>query len=251
VPDPGRDTICRVRRGGYRSRTAAARALAAVRDPYGGSGRAALTVGGWLREWVDSRHALAPSTLKSYRDHIRLYLEPGLGLILLTELNTHDLVVFYKTLARRTTTCGRTPLSAATMERLNMTLRAALNAARREGLITRNPASEIALRGLRRGETIGLRWCGLDLDRGIGYVCRQRVRLRGQLLETPPKTKTSTRLLVFDRTTTTVLRAHRARQNAECAATGVEPSGYVFTDLHRQPLRPEYLYYAFTTRSRS
>jgi integrase len=302
VPDPGGDTVRRVRRGGYRSRTAAVRALAAVHDPYGEPGRAALTVGGWLREWIDSRHNLAPSTLKSYRDHIRLYLEPGLGLIPLTELNTHDLVVFYKALAKRTTSRDGTPLSAATLERANMTLRAALNAARRQGLITRNPASEIALprgrrpravvwtedlvaewrrtgarppvavwtaaqtarflascrehrlyaayhlialRGLRRGETIALRWCDLDLDRSIGYICRQRVRLRGQMLETPPKTESSVRLLVFDRTTTAVLRAHRARQTAECAATGVEPSGYVFTDLKGQPLRPEYLYYAF------
>jgi integrase len=302
VPDPGGDTVRRVRRGGYRSRTAALRALAAVRDPYGEPGRAALTVGGWLREWIDSRHNLAPSTLKSYRDHIRLYLEPGFGLIPLTELNTHDLVIFYKTLAKRTTARDHTPISAATLERINVTLRAALNAARRQGLINRNPATEIALprgrrpravvwtedliaewrrtgahppvavwtatqtarflascrehrlyaayhlialRGLRRGEAIALRWCDLDLDRGVGYICRQRIRLRGQMLETPPKTESSVRLLVFDRTTTAVLRAHRAKQIAECAAAGVEPSGYVLTDLHGQPLRPEYLYYMF------
>lgn len=302
VPDPGGDTIRRVRRGGYRSRTAAVRALAAVRNPYTDPGRATLTVGGWLREWIETRHHLAPSTLKSYREHIQLHLEPGLGLIPLAELNTHDLVLFYKTLARRTTARDHTPLSAATLERANMTLRAALNAARRQGLIDRNPASEIALprgrrpravvwtddliaqwrrtgvrppvavwtaaqtarflascrehrlyaayhlialRGLRRGETIGLRWCDLDLDRGIGYICRQRVRLREQVLETAPKTETSTRLLVLDRTTVAVLRQHRAWQIAACAATGSEPSGYVFTDLRGQPLHPEYLYYAF------
>jgi integrase len=103
----------------------------------------------------------------------------------------------------------------------------------------------IALRGLRRGEAIGLRWCDLDLDRGIGYICRQRVRLREQVLETAPKTETSIRLLTLDRTTVTVLRQHRARQLAFCAATKSEPSGYVFTDLRGQPLHPEYLYYAF------
>jgi integrase len=103
----------------------------------------------------------------------------------------------------------------------------------------------IALRGLRRGEAIGLRWCDLDLDRGIGYICRQRVRLRDQVLETPPKTETSIRLLILDRTTVAILRQHRAWQIAACAATGSEPSGYVFTDLRGQPLHPEYLYYAF------
>jgi len=301
VPDPGGNTVRRVRRGGYRSRTTASRALASVRNPYTEPGRAALTVGGWLREWIETRHGLAPSTLKSYREHIQLRLEPGLGLIPLTELDTHDLVVFYRRLARHTPARGHAPLSAA-IQRVNTTLRAALNAARRQGLIDRNPVSEIALprgrrpravvwtddliaqwrrtgahppvavwtaaqtarflascrehrlyaafhlialRGLRRGETIALRWCDLDLDRGVGYICRQRVRIGGQIYETPPKTETSIRLLILDRTTVTVLRQHRAWQIAACAATGSEPSGYVFTNLHGQPLHPEYLYYAF------
>jgi integrase len=301
VPDPGGGQVRRVRRGGYRSHSAAARALAAVRHPYTDGGRAALTVGGWLREWIETRHHLAPSTLKSYREHIQLHLEPGLGLIPLTELDVHDLVVFYQGLAKRRRTRDRAALSSATIQRVNTTLRAALNAARKQGLIDRNAASEIALprgrrpravvwtddliaqwrrtgthppvavwiatqtarflascrehrlyaayhlialRGLRRGETIGLRWCDLDLDQGIGYICRQRVRLREQVLETPPKTETSIRLLILDRTTVAVLRHHRARQLAFCAATSSEPSGYVFTDLRGQPLHPEYLYYA-------
>jgi integrase len=276
--------------------------LAAVRHPYTDPGRTALTVGGWLHEWIETRHHLASSTLKSYREHIQLHLEPGLGLIPLAELDVHDLVAFHRTLAKRRRTRDRAPLSAATIQRVNTTLRAALNAARRQGLIDRNPASEIALprgrrpravvwtddlitewrrtgirppvsvwtaaqtarflascrehrlyaayhlialRGLRRGEAIGLRWCDLDLDRGIGYICRQRVRLREQVLETAPKTETSIRPLILDRTTVTVLRQHRARQIAACTATKSEPSGYVFTDLRGQPLHPEYLYYSF------
>src|SRR6266849_9447902 len=114
-----------------------------------------------------------------------------------------------------------TPVSAATLNRIRATLRAALNAAIRRGLITGNPATQaelprarrpravvwtpgriehwqrtgerppvavwtaaqtaqflhaiaehrlyaayhlIALRGLRRGEAAGLRWCDVDLD---------------------------------------------------------------------------------------
>lgn len=154
VPDPDGGQVRRVRRGGYHSRNTAARALAAVRYPYTDPGRVGLTVGGWLREWIETRHGLAPSTLKSYREHIRLYLEPGLGLIPLTELNTHDLVVLYKALARRTTAHDHTPLSAATIARSNATLRTALNTARRHGLIDRNPASEIALPRGRRPKAL-------------------------------------------------------------------------------------------------
>ena len=46
LPDPGGGQVRRVRRGGYGSRTAATRTLAAVRNPYTDPGRAALTVGG-------------------------------------------------------------------------------------------------------------------------------------------------------------------------------------------------------------
>jgi len=156
VPDPDGGTVRRVRRGGYHSRTAASRALATVRDPYTEPGRAALTVGGWLREWIETRQGLAPSTLKSYREHIELHLVPGLGLIPLTELGVYDLVAFYRTLAKRRRNGDRAALSAATIQRVNSTLRTALNAARRQGLITRNPASEIALpEAVARGQ-----WCG-------------------------------------------------------------------------------------------
>lgn len=61
---------------------------------------------------------LRPSTVKSYRNHIRLDPEPSLGLIPLTELNTHHLIVMYKALARRPTARDHTrcpqPLSCAT-----------------------------------------------------------------------------------------------------------------------------------------
>jgi len=125
-------------------------------------------VGGWLREWIETRHGLAPSTLKSYREHILLHLEPGLGLIPLAELDTHDLVVFYRALAKRATARDRAPLSAATIERVNATLRAALNAARRQGLITRNPATEIALpRGRRPGAVV---WTDDLIAHGLGTV---------------------------------------------------------------------------------
>ncbi len=45
----------------------------------------------------------------------------------------------------------------------------------------------IALRGLRRGEAIGLRWVDLDLDRRELTVSRQLVHVDGQLIECPRK----------------------------------------------------------------
>ncbi|MBR7826253.1 tyrosine-type recombinase/integrase [Actinospica sp. MGRD01-02] len=45
----------------------------------------------------------------------------------------------------------------------------------------------------------------------------------------------------MDRTTTAVLRRHRARQQAESVKNGTMPSGYVFTNLRGAPLNPDRL----------
>jgi integrase len=103
----------------------------------------------------------------------------------------------------------------------------------------------IALRGLRRGEAVGLRWCDLDLQRGLCFITHQIQRRDGEIVQGPPKTPTSVRAVALDRTTVKVLKAHRKRQEAECRACGVVPSGFVFTRVDGQPLAPEYLYRRF------
>jgi integrase len=46
----------------------------------------------------------------------------------------------------------------------------------------------IALRGLRRGEAAGLRWCDLDLDGKTAVICQQLQQYDGRLAICPPKT---------------------------------------------------------------
>jgi integrase len=103
----------------------------------------------------------------------------------------------------------------------------------------------IALRGLRRGEPAGLRWCDLDLDRGLCFITHQVQRRDGEIVEDQPKTATSVRAVALDRTTVKVLKAHRKLQEAECRACDVVPSGFIFTRVDGQPLAPEYLYRRF------
>ncbi|XVQ11522.1 site-specific integrase [Spirillospora sp. CA-255316] len=105
----------------------------------------------------------------------------------------------------------------------------------------------IALRGLRRGEAAGLRWCDLDLDEGTALVCRQLQQRDGRLTVCPPKTAHSTRLIALDRTTVAALRAHRSRQQAEAAAygDGYHDSGHVFTNLNGDPVAPGRLTHLF------
>jgi integrase len=52
----------------------------------------------------------------------------------------------------------------------------------------------IALRGLRRGEAAGLRWCDVDLDGATAVICQQLQQYGGHLSACPPKTASSERV---------------------------------------------------------
>ncbi|WP_344591420.1 site-specific integrase [Actinomadura vinacea] len=261
-----------------------------------------LTVSEWLRRWLEN-HPGAPSTVGGYADHVRRYLNPLLGHLLLAELSVVHVEEMFAVIAREHEQAGRR-LTAATLDRIRATLRAALNAALRQGLLEENPASLvalpptrrpravvwtatrvehwrktgerpavavwtaaqtarfldaiaahrlyaafhlIALRGLRRGEAAGLRWCDVDLDEGTAVICRQLQPRDGRLTVCPPKTAHSTRTIALDRTTVAALRAHRSRQQAEADAygEGYRDSGHVFTNLNGDPVAPGRLTHVF------
>jgi integrase len=106
----------------------------------------------------------------------------------------------------------------------------------------------IALRGLRRGEAAGLRWCDVDLDGKAAVISQQLQQYDGKLTVCPPKTPHSIRTIALDHTTAAALRAHRDRQHAEAAGfgPGYRASGYVFTGLNGDPLAPDRLTRTFT-----
>jgi len=101
----------------------------------------------------------------------------------------------------------------------------------------------IALRGLRRGEAAGLRWCDVDLDGKTAVISQQLQQYDGRLALCAPKTPHSTRVIALDRTTVAALAEHRDRQRAEAAAygPGYRDSGYVFTCLNGDPMAPDRL----------
>ncbi|MGW6497977.1 site-specific integrase [Nonomuraea angiospora] len=130
----------RVRQGGYtdsEEAQAAGRALAAADRDGAGAG---CTLGQWLARWLATKDALRPSTRQGYATHIRLYLIPQLGRILLHQLTSRDVNELLATLASRPSPTGRR-LSPATVVRIHATLRTALNAAVRARLIPVNPAN--------------------------------------------------------------------------------------------------------------
>jgi integrase len=234
-----------------------------------------LTLGDYLDHWLEGKRALRPSTLRSYREHIQLYLRPRLGSLRLREVRPDDVD---RLLADLSTGQRRRSLSAATQRRIYATLRAALNDAVARRLLAYNPVLHVELpreeraativwtpaqvatfldhvaqdrlyglyhlvivTGLRRGEVTGLRWKDLDLDLGHLRVTQQIVQLGGTLHVGPPKTRRGRRTVPLDPITVAVLRDHAGRQRAERRAWGAAwmDSGLVFTREDGRPLSPE------------
>jgi hypothetical protein len=108
----------RIRRGGYPSRAAAAETLARLREPRPGdtSGRI-VTVGDWLAHWLASRASPATSTIRGYAAHVRLYLGPYLGNVLLAELSAAHAQAMFAAIARQHQAAG-SPVTAATLHRI-------------------------------------------------------------------------------------------------------------------------------------
>ena len=262
------------------------------------------TAEGWtlhrrLRYWLTTRTKIRPTTLRSYQAHVEQHLIPHLGRIRLSDLTGHHIAEMVTILAATKNRYGRTP-TPSTLHRIRATLRSALNAAIREGLLRDNPARHvevpsprrphalvwtaqrveawqqtgerpavavwtteqtatflsfiandrlavmwwlIALRGLRRGETAGLRWTDVDLDVGVAMIEQQRIANGHLVTVGPPKTAASRRLVALDRHTVRLLREHRRRQRAEqrAAGQGWQDSGYVFVAEDGMPLHPDFL----------
>jgi integrase len=183
----------------------------------------ALTVEAWLEQWLTETAArgVSPKTLANYRGHVRDVWVPRLGALRLRDLRRAHIEVVVGELAqpvageRRPGNVGRRVArrSAATIDGYRRTMRAALSAAVRRGLISANPAegridamparvpAELviwepeetarflshvtgdrlaalyelaAYAGLRRAELCGLRWCDVD-EEGLGLTVRQTV----------------------------------------------------------------------------
>jgi integrase len=98
-------------------------------------------------------------------------------------------------------------------------------------------------RGLRRGEILALRWPGIDLDEGFIEISRNIVQLGYATEEGTPKSEESERVIALDNYTIAVLRAHRARQDAERLRLGraYRDDGLVFAKEDGSPLHPEYV----------
>ncbi|WP_067509254.1 site-specific integrase [Actinoplanes sp. TFC3] len=252
------------------------------------------TVGKWLTHWVEEIAApsVKANTASGYRVAVYTHLIPGIGAHRLEKLTPEHI----EKLMRRMQERGSKP---ATAHQAFRTLRTALNEAMRRGHLTQNPASlaksprltvmevepysvvevqrileeagkrrnsarwAIALAlGLRQGETLGLKWENLDLDkqtlrvrrnrlrprykhgcgikpcgRKAGY-CPQRVQSNADTDDT--KSVSGRRIIGLPASVVELLRQHREAQGEErrMAAQLWFEDGWVFTSPTGRPLNP-------------
>jgi integrase len=202
---------------------------------------------------------LRPTTLASYRSHVRNHLAPTkLGGTRLQQLRREQIAKHYAWLLVDGRCDGETkPMSASTLRRIHATLHRALRDAVRSRWISVNPASGVELpsahgkertawdsaqvrhflesvrrdrlaplwllyatTGARRGELLALRWDDVDLEAQTVSIHRSLTEAGGALIEGEPKTRSGKRTIAIDPASAGILKRHRKAQTAERLAAG-------------------------------
>lgn len=244
----------------------------------------------YLADWIErDRQRVRPSTWRSREMHVRRYLIPALGRLQVERVSSGDveraLDSFLATGASISAAPRRRPVSPLTVRHIRATLRKALNAAVRSGLVTRNAAADAAppyvphrpvsylsasdvrrlidgtfedplgplwtlavTTGLRRGELLGLAWSDVT---DVAVTVRRSLAEAGDSRWTmaDPKTMKSRRTIPLSTAGRDALERQRTNQSAARAAAGAawqDRLGLVFTDSVGRPLSPGMVSHAFT-----
>jgi integrase len=256
----------RIRKSVYgRTKAEALEAMRSLREQTPGAVDAAtLTVGGFLRTWLDGlRPSVEVTTWEQYDGHARNHIGPHLGGVRLASLTGLHVSQLYAKLLKAGT-------SAATTKKVGVTLTSALKSAVRLRLIPHNPAADVprpksqrkaptvyspeqvgaffraassdrlyALyvlavdSGCRLGELLALRWTDYDDAGGTIAVVRSMAERGGKRWEKETKTRRGRRTVRLGLSLGAV-RGHRERMQAEGQDTA---AGLVFCQTTGGPLR--------------
>jgi integrase len=234
-----------------------------------------LTVAVYLAEWLTHiRQHVRPNTYVGYETNVRLHLVPRIGQRKLARLTVRDV----RLMVDKMRMDGH---KARVVQHVHSTLRAALEHACREELVSRNVAKLVRVErptplkpreplsidearalllmvkdhrlnalwtllimlGLRRGEVCGLRWEHVDFETATLRIVQTVQRVDGKLQELGTKTRRSNRTVPLPTRCLYALADHHGMLQRRYGEAGRpwQPSGYIFGTAHGTPLEPRNL----------
>jgi integrase len=225
----------------------------------------------WLADVVKPNRA--PKTYQGYELVVRRHIAPRIGRKKLRTLAVTDVRGMVQDLQG-------TDMGCRGVQFVHAVLRAGLQNAMRDELVTRNVAKLVQVPtpryevgrgltpeqartlieaakadrlsalyvvavylGLRRGELLGLQWEHVDLDEETLQVVQTLQRVDGQLQLLPPKTRTSRRTIPLPSPVVEALRSHKVAQGKERLAAGARwvDTKMVFSTIVGTPIEPDNL----------
>jgi len=180
------------------------------------------TLAEWLKTWLKdfASVALRPSTYISYEGYIFNHINPIMGGVLLKELSTERLQVFYNEKFKDGRVDGKGGLSPKTLRNMHNMIHKALDQACKNNLISKNVSENTVLpkrekkemrvlsrteqqalmqhigierlgfailldlsTGMRIGELCGLQWQDIDFDQKVLFVKRTLQRVKTSIVE--------------------------------------------------------------------
>jgi integrase len=213
-----------------------------------------MTVAQYLERWLDHmRPLVSPRTNVRYRELARNHLTPLIGAVLVAKLSPMQISGAYATMIRK----GLAPVTVSLAHRL---LSQSLKQAVRWRILAMNPCSDVrpprverremrvwnvatmaaaidashgrqchvpvvlaSLCGMRLGEIGALRWCHVNLDRGLIAVVESAEEARTGIRIKPPKSGRG-RSVTLPALAVTELRAWRLQQAEDFLRLGLRPN---------------------------
>ncbi|WP_145038641.1 tyrosine-type recombinase/integrase [Paenibacillus sp. Y412MC10] len=232
----------RIKRRGFKTKKAAEAAEAEIRtsinkgDYYEPT---KILFKDYMKEWLKSRHDLSPETVDLYETNLRLYINPVLGEVQLSKINSLHIEQFINSMHEK-------ELGDWSIKRAFSIVNAALNAAVRKDLINKNPSNKVSkpkvrrkvmavwepefafdfleqtkgksrywiaaylaiMTGMRQGEILGLRWSDIDFENKTLHI--QQTVTKNRRIKEGAKTQSSVRSVALSTDTIKTLKEHRA-----------------------------------------
>jgi integrase len=217
---------------------------------------------------ASKQRAKRASTYRSYEGHVRNYIRPVIGDLPLERINlSHIEAVLQKVTG-----------SAGTRHRVLATLRAEMNSAVKQRLLQYRACTGIemepenpdeaqrftpaqarqfiektaddpmglmfrvaVLKGVRRGELVGLRWDGWDPVERSFTLGSTLLQLGGKLTAGTPKTKAGIRKIFLPPQTARLIEQHREAQAFQAQIDGIAPPELVFCQPNGEPWNPDHV----------